>query len=251
MRSKAGARRTACIARSRSIAMPIAPPTFGALAQNAPFTRRLRSGSQETSCPSHRDPRAPSGGSPPPISARRTAGPGRLLLAAVIGIELSIVAITVLLNQWNKRFYNALQDRNWDSFVSELLLFLRAGGGLHRARGLSALPQPMAADPLAALDDRPLSRSLAEAAIIIACSCSATTPTIRTSASPRTFGCSSRAHLIIGIGLLSVDRDARFLRGDPVDAVGGSAAASVRRDLGDPRLSRLGRAHLRGARHRR
>lgn len=49
--------------------------------------------------------------------------PGRLLLAAVIAIELAIVAITVLINQWNARFYNALQDRNWDSFVSELLFF--------------------------------------------------------------------------------------------------------------------------------
>jgi putative ATP-binding cassette transporter len=48
---------------------------------------------------------------------------GRALLAAVIAIELSIVAITVLINQWNNRFYNALQDRNWDAFVSELLFF--------------------------------------------------------------------------------------------------------------------------------
>ena len=29
----------------------------------------------------------------------------------------------MLLNQWNNRFYNALQDRNWDTFVSELLFF--------------------------------------------------------------------------------------------------------------------------------
>ena len=42
---------------------------------------------------------------------------GRMLLAAVIVIELSIVAINVLLNPWNNRFYNALQDRNWDAFV--------------------------------------------------------------------------------------------------------------------------------------
>jgi putative ATP-binding cassette transporter len=48
---------------------------------------------------------------------------GRGLLAAVIIIELLIVAITVLINQWNSRFYNALQDRNWDSFVSELIYF--------------------------------------------------------------------------------------------------------------------------------
>ena len=42
---------------------------------------------------------------------------GRILLAAVIAIELSIVGIKVLLNQWNNRFYNALQERNWDVFV--------------------------------------------------------------------------------------------------------------------------------------
>ena len=49
--------------------------------------------------------------------------PGRLLLAAVIGIELSIVTITVILNQWYNRFYNTLQDRNWDGFVSAILFF--------------------------------------------------------------------------------------------------------------------------------
>ena len=48
---------------------------------------------------------------------------GRSLLAAVITIELSIVAINVMLNQWNNRFYNALQERNWDNFVWELLFF--------------------------------------------------------------------------------------------------------------------------------
>ncbi len=48
---------------------------------------------------------------------------GRGLLAAVIAIELAIVAINVLLNQWNSRFYNALQERNWDSFVSEIIYF--------------------------------------------------------------------------------------------------------------------------------
>ena len=48
---------------------------------------------------------------------------GRLLLGAVIGIELSLVGLNVLLNQWNARFYNALQDRNWDTFLYELLIF--------------------------------------------------------------------------------------------------------------------------------
>ena len=48
---------------------------------------------------------------------------GLVLLAAVVGIELATVAINVLLNQWNSRFYNALQDRNWDVFVYELKYF--------------------------------------------------------------------------------------------------------------------------------
>lgn len=50
-------------------------------------------------------------------------GPGLLLLAAVIAIELSIVVITVLINQWNARFFNALQDRDWNSFVTEIWIF--------------------------------------------------------------------------------------------------------------------------------
>lgn len=48
---------------------------------------------------------------------------GLVLLGAVIGIELSIVAVNVLINQWNARFFNALQDRNWDQFVRELSIF--------------------------------------------------------------------------------------------------------------------------------
>jgi vitamin B12/bleomycin/antimicrobial peptide transport system ATP-binding/permease protein len=48
---------------------------------------------------------------------------GRTLLAAVIAIELSLVGIDVLLNQWNNRFYNALQDKNWDGFVREIGVF--------------------------------------------------------------------------------------------------------------------------------
>ncbi|MDU6375109.1 MAG: ABC transporter ATP-binding protein/permease [Bradyrhizobium sp.] len=49
---------------------------------------------------------------------------GRSLLAAVIAIELSLVAIDVLVNQWYNRFYNALQDRNWSTFTWELGVFI-------------------------------------------------------------------------------------------------------------------------------
>jgi len=49
--------------------------------------------------------------------------PGLVLLTAVIAIELSIVGITVLINEWNNRFYNALQERNWNAFVYQLGYF--------------------------------------------------------------------------------------------------------------------------------
>src|SRR5207237_5772054 len=48
---------------------------------------------------------------------------GRLLLASVIAIELSLVGLNVLFNRWNARFYNALQVRHWDSFLTEILYF--------------------------------------------------------------------------------------------------------------------------------
>jgi vitamin B12/bleomycin/antimicrobial peptide transport system ATP-binding/permease protein len=49
--------------------------------------------------------------------------PGRGLLAAVILIELSLVGIDVLINQWQNRFFNALQERDWTSFIGELGIF--------------------------------------------------------------------------------------------------------------------------------
>jgi putative ATP-binding cassette transporter len=58
-----------------------------------------------------------------PYFRSEDAWAGRLLLAALIAIELTIVGINVLLNQWNNRFYTAIQDRNWDGFVYELMYF--------------------------------------------------------------------------------------------------------------------------------
>jgi putative ATP-binding cassette transporter len=49
--------------------------------------------------------------------------PGRLLLAAVVAIELSVVAITVILNEWYNRFYNTLQNYDWHGFISAILFF--------------------------------------------------------------------------------------------------------------------------------
>jgi putative ATP-binding cassette transporter len=48
---------------------------------------------------------------------------GRGLLVLVIGLNLGIVYINVLLNQWNNAFYNALQDKNFTVFWSQLVRF--------------------------------------------------------------------------------------------------------------------------------
>lgn len=48
---------------------------------------------------------------------------GSALLVAIVAIELSVVGITVLINRWNNTFFNALQDRNWDVFVEQLIYF--------------------------------------------------------------------------------------------------------------------------------
>jgi vitamin B12/bleomycin/antimicrobial peptide transport system ATP-binding/permease protein len=47
----------------------------------------------------------------------------RFLLAAVIGLSLASVGLSVLLNFWRLDFYNAVQNKDWEGFVSLLLLY--------------------------------------------------------------------------------------------------------------------------------
>ena len=49
---------------------------------------------------------------------------GLTLLAAVIVLELALVAINVLVNWWQKRFFDALQNYDWNSFVWEIGVFV-------------------------------------------------------------------------------------------------------------------------------
>ncbi len=53
---------------------------------------------------------------------------GRLLFVAVIGMELGLVALQVILNLWYNRFYNTLQDRDWNAFISAILFFCVIAG---------------------------------------------------------------------------------------------------------------------------
>lgn len=49
--------------------------------------------------------------------------PGRILLVAVIFLELASVFLNVQFNEWNARFYNAVQNKDFTTFQHELLYF--------------------------------------------------------------------------------------------------------------------------------
>ncbi|MGE3146091.1 MAG: ABC transporter ATP-binding protein/permease [Pseudorhodoplanes sp.] len=54
-------------------------------------------------------------------SEDRWAGCG--LLAGIVAGELALVYLAVLIANWNARFFNALEARNWAAFTSELIVF--------------------------------------------------------------------------------------------------------------------------------
>jgi len=56
--------------------------------------------------------------------------PARLKLGAIIALNLALVGLTVLLNSWQGQFYNALQDKDWDSFIALILTWRRSETGL-------------------------------------------------------------------------------------------------------------------------
>ena len=47
----------------------------------------------------------------------------RGLLAVIIGMNLGLVYVNVLFNEWNNLFFNALQDKDYDAFLHQLLRF--------------------------------------------------------------------------------------------------------------------------------
>ena len=49
--------------------------------------------------------------------------PARGLLAVIVGMNLGLVYLNVLFNQWNNAFYDALQTKNLDVFVHQLIWF--------------------------------------------------------------------------------------------------------------------------------
>jgi putative ATP-binding cassette transporter len=50
-------------------------------------------------------------------------GAAWLLLGVVITLNLALVALTVAFNKWNNGFYNAIQNKDYEAFKSQLLYF--------------------------------------------------------------------------------------------------------------------------------
>ncbi len=83
-----------------------------------------------------------------------------LLLAAVVAAELALVYVAVAIINWNARFYNALERRDWNAFYAELLAFCFIVARLRSCGRLAILFRADPADPLAALAHRELRLAL-------------------------------------------------------------------------------------------
>ncbi len=53
----------------------------------------------------------------------------RTMLAAVLVMKLMLVGIDVVLNFWNGAFFDAIQDKDWNSFISLLLYYKKTPNG--------------------------------------------------------------------------------------------------------------------------
>ena len=174
---------------------------------------------------------------------------GRVLLASVIAIELT--------RGRDQRSAEPVEQPLLQCAAGEELGRLRQGNRhllhpghvLHRACGVPALSQSVASDPLAALDDQPLSGRMA-----------ARRQPLSHAASGRCRRQSGPAHHRRRENVRRsnaeylrrpVERggDAGVLRRHPVGSVGGSAVDDFRQRVRHPRLSGMGRADLCGFRN--
>ena len=81
----------------------------------------------------------------------------------MIALQLFSVLLDVLFNKWNNTFYNALQNKDWQTFIWQLGVFTVLATLFIVTAVYQLYLSQMAADPLARVDDRPLSRPVAGA----------------------------------------------------------------------------------------
>jgi putative ATP-binding cassette transporter len=54
----------------------------------------------------------------------------RLLLLAIVAMNLTLVGLSVVLSFWHREFYNSLQDKDWKAFLELLFLYRPTESGL-------------------------------------------------------------------------------------------------------------------------
>ena len=190
-----------------------------------------------------------------PYFFRKTAGRDACCSAPSSPSSFGIVAITVLLNQWNARFYNALQDRNWDAFVYELGYFCV----LATIFIIVAVYQLYLNQWLQIRWRRWMTRAYLDHWLegsnhyrMQLLGDAADNPDQRIAEDIKQFidgGSSGVGVLPIGLGLLNSVVTLISFSFDPVESLRRRAAACVRRGVGYPGLSVLGRPDLRDRRH--
>ena len=52
-----------------------------------------------------------------------------LLLGSILGLRFGLVGMTVVLSFWNREFFNALQEKNWDAFIDLLTTYRHTESG--------------------------------------------------------------------------------------------------------------------------
>ncbi len=52
-----------------------------------------------------------------------------ILLASVLGLRFGLVGMSVVLSYWNREFFNALQEKNWDAFLALLFWYRNTDSG--------------------------------------------------------------------------------------------------------------------------
>jgi putative ATP-binding cassette transporter len=65
-----------------------------------------------------------------PYFVSEEKGSAWLLLLSIIALNLTLVGMTVVLNFWNREFYNALQEKDWRAFIDLLFFYRRTDSGL-------------------------------------------------------------------------------------------------------------------------
>ncbi len=157
---------------------------------------------------------------------------GWLLLGSVVGLQLFQVWLEVQFNEWNRLFYDAIQSKDWDTFISQLLLGGLPQGDFH-CLGFTALATLFILSAVyqiylqqwlqirwRALADRPLYRALARLGHALPHAAQG-----RSGRQPRPAHLRRHPHvhqLDAGHRHLAtrLDRHARVLRRDPVEPVG-------------------------------